>query len=124
MMKHQRVNPCTLKGFAMANQMGNAMGGGAPAAAAPPAGTPPPPPGQTSLSFHISVSGQTYGPYDMNALQQMKSNGQFTAQSTVWREGMSGWLPASQVGELSSLFGPPPPPAASGSTPPPPPPPA
>ncbi|MCM8529009.1 MAG: SPFH domain-containing protein [Lentisphaeraceae bacterium] len=107
-------------GFAMANQMGQAMAGGAPAGGSTP---PPPPPAQQLLSFHISVSGQTYGPYDMNALQQMKANGQFSPQHSVWREGMSGWLPASQVAELSALFGPPPPPA-SGATPPPPPPPA
>ena len=103
-------------GFAMANQMGQAM-------APPPAGSaPPPPPAQGGLSFHISVNGQTYGPYDMNSLQQMKANGQFSGESTVWRQGMSGWLPASQVAELSALFGPPPPPPAPGATPPPPPP--
>jgi membrane protease subunit (stomatin/prohibitin family) len=104
-------------GFAMAGQMGQAM--------APPAAgsAPPPPPTQGGLSFHISVSGQTYGPYDMGALQQMIGNGQFSAQSTVWRQGMAGWLPASQVPELSSLFGggTPPPPPPSGSIPPPPP---
>ena len=106
-------------GFAMANQMGQAMAGGAPAA-----GSTPPPPPAGGMSFHVSVSGQTYGPYDMNTLQQMKANGQFSPQHSVWREGMSGWLPANQVAELSSLFGstPPPPPPASGSTPPPPPP--
>jgi membrane protease subunit (stomatin/prohibitin family) len=103
-------------GFAMANQMGNAMA--APAAAS----GPPPPPAQGGLSFHVSVSGQTYGPYDMGTLQQMSAKGQFSAQSTVWRQGMSGWLPASQVAELSSLFGPPPPPAGSAPPPPPPPP--
>ena len=107
-------------GFAMANQMGQAMAPPAPGAA------PPPPPPAGGISFHVSVAGQTYGPYDMNSLQQMVANGQLTSQSTVWRQGMSGWLPASQVGELASLFGPPPAPGAtpppSPGTPPPPPP--
>ena len=111
-------------GFAMANQMGQAMA--PPPAAAPGAGAPPPPPPSAVHSFHISVNGQTYGPYDIPTLQQMAQNGQVNGQSTVWRQGMSGWLPASQVAELSTLFGPPPgsvpPPPPSGSTPPPPPP--
>ncbi len=109
-------------GFAMANQMGQAMAPPAAGATPPPpaAGAPPPPP-SSNLSFHVSVNGQTYGPYDMPALQQMVSKGQLTAQSTVWRQGMSGWVAASTVTELSSLFGPPPAPSAGNMPPPPPP---
>ncbi|MCM8529967.1 MAG: SPFH domain-containing protein [Lentisphaeraceae bacterium] len=103
-------------GFAMANTMGQAMTGGAQASA------PPPPPGaQAAAAFHVSVNGQSYGPYDMNTFQQHVAGGQITNESMVWKQGMANWLPAGQVQELSGLFGPPPLPPG-GSTPPPPPP--
>jgi hypothetical protein len=63
----------------------------------------------------VSVDGQTYGPYDMNALAQMAGAGQINAQSMVWRQGMAGWQAAGTVPELAGLFAgagaPPPPPA-------------
>lgn len=104
-------------GFAMANTMGQAMAGGQ--AAAP----PPPPPGAASVAFHVSVNGQSYGPYDMATLQQHVAGGQVTRESMVWKQGMANWLPAGQVPELGNLFGPPPLPPSGGATPPPPPPP-
>jgi membrane protease subunit (stomatin/prohibitin family) len=98
-------------GMAMANQMGQSMNQQQSA---------PPPPINNLNSYHVSVNGQTYGPYDINTLRQHASGGQFVSNSMVWKAGMSGWLQASQVPELAILFGPPPPPA--GSIPPPPPP--
>lgn len=109
-------------GFAMANQMGNAMGGGQ---AAPQASSAPPPPpghGAANVEFHVSVNGQSYGPYDMNTFAQHVQAGQITGESMVWKQGMANWLPAGQVAELANLFGPSsPPPAPGGSVPPPPP---
>lgn len=104
-------------GFAMADQMRQAFSQpqqqpqhhqSAPAAAAP-----PPPPPQTA--YHVAVNGQTTGPFDMNALRQQVSSGQLTRESMVWAQGMAGWSPAGEVGELQSLFGamPPPPPPMS-----------
>jgi membrane protease subunit (stomatin/prohibitin family) len=107
------------------NQMGQQMPGQTPppmpgmaAPGAPPpipgAGVPPPPP--PGLQFSVAVDGQTYGPYDLNALSQMASAGQFNAQSQVWRQGMAGWQAAGTVPELALLFtgtgAPPPPPPA------------
>lgn len=66
-----------------------------------------PPPSAPAVSFHISVNGQQYGPYDMTAMQQMAVNGQVTPATYVWRPGMSQWLPAAQCSELSALFAPP-----------------
>ena len=109
-------------GFAMANQMGNAMGGGQAAPQASSVPPPPPAPGAASVEFHVSVSGQSYGPYDLNAFAQHVQAGQITGESMVWKLGMANWLPAGQVAELANLFGPPsPPPAPGGSVPPPPP---
>jgi len=79
----------------------------------PQQGTPPPPP-QMSQYF-ISVNGQQQGPFATMQLQQMKASGQFTPQTFVWKQGMAGWLAASEVGELAGIF--------LSATPPPPPPP-
>jgi hypothetical protein len=94
---------------------GGMPGSPPPAPGAAPAAPPPLPP-SPALQFSVAVNGQTYGPYDMNALAQMKQAGQFTAQSMVWRDGMAGWQAAGTVPELAPLF------AAAGAPPPPPPP--
>jgi membrane protease subunit (stomatin/prohibitin family) len=75
--------------------------------------TPPPPP---TISYSVSVNGQTAGPFNLEQLQQMVQNGQLTENTHVWKQGMAGWEVAGNVQELSSLFGavppPPPPPLA------------
>lgn len=91
-------------GFGMANQMGQAM-------ANPQTPAPPPPPPQ--VQFHVAVGGQTTGPFSLETLQQQLQQGQFSAESLVWKPGMSGWKKASEIPELNALFGPPPPPPAS-----------
>ena len=102
-------------GFAMANQMVHSMQP-AQSAAAPTGATPPPPP--PALTFHIAENGQTTGPFDLNTLRLQARSGTFLPHTLVWREGQAGWLPASQVAELGSVF------AATPPPPPPPPPPA
>jgi membrane protease subunit (stomatin/prohibitin family) len=70
---------------------------------------PPPPP---QIQYNVAVNGQTTGPFNMQQLQQMVQNGQLTASTHVWKQGMAGWETAGSISELSSLFGsmPPPPP--------------
>lgn len=70
--------------------------------------TPPPP----TVQYSVSVNGQSYGPYNMQQLQQMVQSGQLTANSYVWKQGMANWDMAGNVAELAPLFGsvPPPPP--------------
>ena len=87
------------------------QGAGAPGAAPPPmpaAGPPPAPPpapgASAPVQYAVSVDGQVYGPFDMNALAQMAGAGQINAQSMVWREGMAEWQQAGTVPELSQLF--------------------
>ncbi|WP_286019034.1 DUF4339 domain-containing protein [Candidatus Venteria ishoeyi] len=97
--------------MAMANQMSqNFQQPQQQAQAAPAAAAPPPPPPQAA--YHLAVNGQTLGPYDMNALRQQVSSGTLKRETLVWKQGMSGWTAASEVAELSGLFGamPPPPP--------------
>jgi membrane protease subunit (stomatin/prohibitin family) len=116
-------------GQGMAGMMGNVfnqMGQGMQSMPQVPGQTPPPMPGggapppqsaAPAMQFSVSVNGQNYGPYDMNAMAQMVQAGQLNAQSQVWRQGMPGWQAAGTVPELAQLF-------AGASAPPPPPPPA
>ncbi len=100
----------------MAQQVMGGLAPGAPQAAPPPFGAPPPfaaPP----VQFHVVLNGQQMGPYTVDQLRPGVPTGQFTAQTPVWRQGMPGWLPAGQVPELASLFGPPPMGGAGGPPP-------
>lgn len=113
-------------GFGMANQMAGAMNPNQQQQQQqqqPQQGPPPPP---AAAQYYIAVNGQQQGPFDMNTLKQMAANKQLTKESQVWKQGMSGWQAAGQVGELNMLWAappPPPPPPPSGGTPPPPAPP-
>ena len=63
--------------------------------------TPPPVP---VVMYNVTVNGQATGPFDINTLQQMAMTGQFTADSLVWKAGMSEWAKAGGVAELKELF--------------------
>jgi hypothetical protein len=91
-------------GFAMANQMVGAMGQGQNQ------GQQTPPPVPPVLAFHLVINGQQAGPFDMNTLAGMLSQNQLTKETLVWRQGMSGWIAAGQVPELTHLFAATPPP--------------
>jgi membrane protease subunit (stomatin/prohibitin family) len=71
--------------------------------------TPPPPP---TITYSVSLNGQTAGPFSLQQLHQMTQNGQLTQNTHVWKQGMAGWEMAGNVQELANLFGavPPPPP--------------
>ena len=64
--------------------------------------TPPPPP---QIQYNISINGQTAGPFNWQQLQQLVQTGQLTANTYVWKNGMTGWEVAGNVLELISLFG-------------------
>jgi membrane protease subunit (stomatin/prohibitin family) len=96
-------------GFAMANQMGNAMSGNQQQQnQAAPAGGPPPIP--QTVSYYVAVNGQQTGPFDMNVLKQKVLSGELTRDSMVWKNGMAAWSAAGTVAELNSVFGQVPPP--------------
>lgn len=71
--------------------------------------TPPPVP---QVQYTLNINGQNLGPFSMQQLRQMAQNGQLTAETYVWKQGMANWEHAGEVQELSGLFGavPPPPP--------------
>lgn len=80
--------------------------------------TPPmaPPPIQTAVSYMLAINGQQYGPYNIEQLKQMVNNGQMTAQTLVWCQGMANWEAAGKRPDLAGLFAP-----AAPPIPPPPP---
>ncbi|MCP4455790.1 MAG: DUF4339 domain-containing protein, partial [Planctomycetes bacterium] len=102
-------------GFAMANQMGQAMSQPPqqPPAQAPQAQAPGPPPLPQKKQYHVAINNEQKGPFDMGTLQSYAQSGQLTRDTLVWTQGMTGWSPASQVPDLTSLFGSMPPPLPS-----------
>ena len=89
----------------------------------PPTGgaTPPPiqgaptPPPMPTTQYYVAIGGQQAGPFNMLQLQTLVQNGNLTAQTLVWKQGMAGWEQASTVAELTTLFAAP----AGEATPPP-----
>ncbi|MDE6832356.1 MAG: DUF4339 domain-containing protein [Muribaculaceae bacterium] len=69
------------------------------------------------MQYMVAVNGQQLGPYTLDQLRAMAQQGQLTAATFVWAQGMPAWTPAGQVAELSILFAPPIP--GGGATPPP-----
>ena len=73
--------------------------------------TPPPPPvGFTP--YYIYSNNAQQGPFDLPTLQTLITSGVVTAQTLVWKQGMSGWAAAGAQPDLAGLFvaTPPPPP--------------
>lgn len=69
---------------------------------------PPPMPGAApATQYTVAINGQQYGPYTVDQLRQMVTQGQVTAQTFVWAPGMPQWTAAGQVPELAVLFAPP-----------------
>jgi membrane protease subunit (stomatin/prohibitin family) len=88
-------------GYQMASQMGQAFAGGAAAT---------PPPLSQAAAYYIAVNGAQSGPHPVTDLSAKAAAGQFTPQTLVWKQGMSGWVAADTVPELAGLFAPAPPP--------------
>ena len=66
-----------------------------------PGAVPPPVP---VVAYHVAINGQAAGPFDLSALTQMVSSGQFTADSLVWKNGMAQWAKAGTMDDLKGLF--------------------
>lgn len=103
-------------GFGMAQQMAQAFNthpaAPAPAASAAPAGAPmaPPPLPGSAPEWWFALNGQQNGPYSIAQLAQFRAGGQLTPASLVWKQGLAGWIAASSVPELQSVFPAAPPP--------------
>lgn len=99
-------------GFGMAQQMAQAMGAAnQPPPPAPVSSGPPPLPGAaTAPQWFAAMGGKQAGPFDQEALRGHAALGEITRDTLVWREGMSGWTKAGEVGDLAGLFSAVPPP--------------
>ena len=67
-----------------------------------PAGVTPPP--ILPVAYYVAVNSKAIGPFELSILAQMASSGQLTADSLVWKNGMSQWEKAKAVDELKGLF--------------------
>lgn len=71
------------------------------------------------MQYFVVLNGQQVGPIEETGLAGLG----ITPQTLVWREGMTNWVPASSVSELSHLFNnqssavPPTPPTAAPAAP-------
>jgi uncharacterized protein (TIGR00266 family) len=55
--------------------------------------------------WYVAVSGQSIGPMTLGELTVGFQSGQYNQKTLVFKQGMSGWAPAGQVGELSPILG-------------------
>ena len=69
-----------------------------------------PPPIQQTSTYYVAVNGQQQGPFDTQAIMNYIQNGQITADTLVWKPGMSAWAKISSLIEFSNLFATCPPP--------------
>ncbi len=53
-------------------------------------------------TWYVALDGKTKGPYTTEKLKIWLSDGKMDPETLVWKEGMSNWMAASQVPELSS----------------------
>lgn len=86
-------------GHNIAGAMNNMMGG-----ISQPVQTAVTPPLIPVVAYHVAVNGQATGPFDITTLTQMSATGSLTADSLVWKAGMSQWAKAGTVEELNGLF--------------------
>jgi len=54
--------------------------------------------------YFVNINGLATGPYDSSGLRQLINQGQLSANTLVWKAGMSDWAPAGTVNELAPLF--------------------
>jgi hypothetical protein len=95
----------------MMNQMGNSMSANNMGAGTQPT-PPPPPPVSVGSQYHVMINNKQTGPFTIQQLQGLFTQGQFNAKSYVWKQGMPDWAYADQLLDLQPIFQsvPPPPP--------------
>ncbi len=104
-------------GMAMAGQMAGALQGAmSPGAAQAPPSAAAPPPLPSQVTFHVDMgNGQSGGPFNAAQVQSGIANGQVSAATLVWAQGMAAWAPAGTVPALQALFAAPPPMPGAGA---------
>lgn len=67
------------------------------------------------MQWYYSKNGTQLGPVEESELRAKLASGEILATDLVWKDGMTDWLPAAKVAELSVQS---PPPAATSPIPP------
>jgi len=95
----------------MGGMMGNVMGQAAYAGGAAPgnAGPGSPPPLPTNPPLFLAIDGKQVGPFELNMVAMKARSGELLPTTLVWRQGMEGWKPATEVADLALMFAPAPP---------------
>ncbi|MBE1877385.1 SPFH domain-containing protein [Myceligenerans pegani] len=90
-------------GMGLGQATGNIVAGATAPAAQPalaqPATTPPPLPG--GAQWFLGSNGRQTGPFDDAGLAAQASSGALTPGTLVWRDGMPGWVAASEVPDVA-----------------------
>jgi membrane protease YdiL (CAAX protease family) len=68
---------------------------------------PPLPPPLNPFLIYINRDGETYGPYTLEGAKAYLSAGSLAMDDLGWHEKLEGWLPLSQIPELSAVARPP-----------------
>lgn len=63
--------------------------------------TPPPIP---TSKYYVAENGKQTGPFDIETLKKMVSEGKLKEDSLVWKDGMKEWTTAKTIDELKDLF--------------------
>lgn len=63
--------------------------------------TPPPIP---QNSFHVALNGNAEGPFTLNQISEMISEGKIDNNTLIWKEGMADWIKASEEDSISALL--------------------
>lgn len=63
-----------------------------------------PPPLPQTANYYLAINGQQQGPFDANTIYGYIQNGQVSADSLVWKQGMPAWAKISTLPEFASLF--------------------
>ncbi|MGO9832112.1 MAG: adventurous gliding motility protein GltJ [Myxococcaceae bacterium] len=75
------------------------LGGGTP--------TPvPPPPPAAGYEWFVAVNEVQTGPLSESRVKELWDRGEIGPDSLTWRQGLSDWIPLSDVGELATLLAP------------------
>lgn len=89
-------------GMAMANQMAQSLN--------TTQNQQSPPPLSNGVSFFVAINNQQAGPFNDAQLADLVKNGQLSAETLVWNQGMSDWQKAGTVAHFQKLLTQSPPP--------------
>lgn len=96
-------------GFAMANKMADSLNTPPPtetSQAASAGSAPPPLSTPTETSWHVAIDDKPTGPHDITTIRSLIQQGKITAESLVWKEGMTDWEAAQKVDSIKKLIPP------------------